>query len=131
MEKRVATGAEVFPKRDWNAVFTMSSAICNVVPAESHRICLLKSCWRRTALPQFIPVLEEVVSKEEAMTPSEIPQLSRASFAVADFTFPSSVLCFGDAEKLVRGGGGKGRFGYVWLILGKDFKISQKIVSQS
>ena len=29
------------------------------------------------------------------------------------------------------GGGGKGRFGYVWLILGKDFKISQKIVSQS
>ena len=24
-----------------------------------------------------------------------------------------------------------GRFGYVWLILGKDFKISQKIVSQS
>ena len=28
------------------------------------------------------------------------------------------------------GGGGKGRFGYVWLILGKDFKISQKIVSQ-
>ena len=29
------------------------------------------------------------------------------------------------------GGGGKERFGYVWLILGKDFKISQKIVSQS
>ena len=29
------------------------------------------------------------------------------------------------------GGGGGGRFGYVWLILGKDFKISQKIVSQS
>ena len=92
MENRVATGAEVFPKIDWNAAFRMSSAMwCR---QESHRICLLRSCWRRTALPQFTPVLEEVMSKEEAMTPSEIPQLSRASFTVADFTLPvaSSVL---------------------------------------
>ena len=35
------------------------------------------------------------------------------------------------ARSQIKRGGGKGRFGYVWLILGKDFKISQKIVSQS
>ena len=48
----------------------------------------------------------------------------------------SNILIYGHRPKVggaVKGGGGggKGRFGYVWLILGKDFKISQKIVSQS
>ena len=40
-----------------------------------------------------------------------------------------SVLPTTARSQIKRGGGG--RFGYVWLILGKDFKNSQKIVSQS
>ena len=47
-------------------------------------------------------------------------------------TFPPSLeYKWNIINSLLFVGGGKGRFGYVWLILGKDFKISQKIVSQS
>ena len=46
-----------------------------------------------------------------------------------------SVLPTTERSQIKRGGGGgggwQGAVGYVWLILGKDFKFSQKIVSQS
>ena len=42
-----------------------------------------------------------------------------------------SVLPTTARSQIKRGGGGGGGGGEVWLILGKDFKNSQKIVSQS
>ena len=54
----------------------------------------MRSCWRMTVLPMFAPVLEEVVSKQEAMMPSEIFQLSSASFTVAASTLPVASSVF-------------------------------------
>ena len=60
---------------------------CNVVPAGEPQDLSVEKLLEKDSTP----VLEEVVSKEEAMTPSEIPQLSRASFHPPSSSwFPSS-----------------------------------------
>ena len=47
-----------------------------------------RSCWRRTQLPFRIPVLEDVVSKPQAMILSVNSHSSRTALTVSASTFP-------------------------------------------
>ena len=59
--------------------------------------CLLIS---RMQPPVFIPVLDEVVSKQHAMMPSESPVVNCLLHCIC-LHFPCSILCLLDAEQLI------------------------------
>ena len=69
--QNVSTGALVFSKEGLGSSFHESSGMWWRQDYQSS--CLLRSWWSRMQPPVLIPVLYEVVSKQQAMMPSESP----------------------------------------------------------